>query len=85
MRCAISSRTKQFGSFGLEFVFNFVRLFAFSIDPTSKYHFSCALIVQKRVNIHPYSYFSIDAGNRTRRRARPLEIFEAIQIKINYF
>ena len=42
----------------------------FSINPTSEYHFSRALIGQKMVTIRPNSFFSIHKGNRTRGRAK---------------
>ena len=57
-----------------------------SINPTSEYHFSRALIgKKKKVNIHPYSPFSIHAENRTRGRTWTSEISELIQMKIDYF
>ena len=51
-----------------------------SINPTSEYHFSRALLINKG-KYHPYSLFSIHAGHW---RVSPC-LFELIQMKINYF
>ena len=51
-----------------------------SINPTSEYHFSRALLINKG-KYHPYSLFSIHAGHW---RVSP-RLFELTQMKINYF